>query len=44
MTDYESFVASKRRAEVATGHTPGDLNNLTFSLLDLLKYHLPRLG
>ena len=26
MKDYESFIAGKRRAEVATGHKPGDLN------------------
>lgn len=30
MTDYDSFVASKRRAEVATGHKPGDLNEHLF--------------
>ena len=24
--DYESFVSSKRKAEVATGHQPGELN------------------
>jgi len=28
--DYESFVASKRRAEVATGHAPGALNEHLF--------------
>ena len=28
--DYELFVASKRRAEVATGHQPGDLNEHLF--------------
>lgn len=28
--DYEDFVASKRRAEVATGHKPGDLNEHLF--------------
>lgn len=28
--DYESFVASKRRAEVATGHKPGALNEHLF--------------
>ena len=28
--DYESFVASKRRAEVATGHKPGQLNEHLF--------------
>lgn len=27
---YEDFVKSKRRAEVATGHTPGDLNEHLF--------------
>ena len=26
MTDYDAFVAGKRRAEVATGHKPGELN------------------
>ena len=26
MNDYDQFVARKRRAEVATGHQPGDLN------------------
>lgn len=26
MTDYDDFVRSKRRAEVATGHKPGELN------------------
>jgi len=26
MNSYDSFVAQKRRAEVATGHAPGDLN------------------
>ena len=30
MTDYEDFVRSKRRAEVATGHQPGDLNEHLF--------------
>jgi len=30
MTSYEDFVKSKRRAEVATGHTPGDLNEHLF--------------
>jgi DNA modification methylase len=28
--DYEAFVAKKRRAEVATGHKPGDLNEYLF--------------
>lgn len=28
--NYEDFVKSKRRAEVATGHTPGDLNEHLF--------------
>ncbi len=28
--DYESFVASKRRAELATGHAPGPLNEHLF--------------
>ena len=28
--DYEEFVRSKRRAEVATGHQPGDLNEHLF--------------
>lgn len=28
--DYDSFVAAKRRAEVATGHKPGDLNEHLF--------------
>lgn len=28
--DYEEFVASKRRAEVPTGHKPGDLNENLF--------------
>lgn len=28
--NYEDFVASKRRAEVATGHKPGDLNEHLF--------------
>lgn len=30
MTDYDEFVARKRRAEVATGHQPGDLNEHLF--------------
>ena len=30
MQDYDAFVASKRRAEVATGHKPGDLNEHLF--------------
>jgi len=30
MIDYDGFVRSKRRAEVATGHTPGDLNEHLF--------------
>ena len=30
MTDYDEFVARKRRAEVATGHNPGDLNEHLF--------------
>lgn len=30
MTDYEAFVAAKRRAEVATGHQPGELNEHLF--------------
>ena len=30
MKDYESFIAGKRRAEVATGHKPGDLNEHLF--------------
>lgn len=28
--DYESFVSNKRRAEVATGHNPGELNQHLF--------------
>lgn len=28
--DYESFIESKRRAEVATGHNPGELNEHLF--------------
>lgn len=28
--EYDAFVASKRRAEVPTGHTPGDLNEHLF--------------
>lgn len=28
--EYDAFVASKRRAEVATGHTPGELNEHLF--------------
>lgn len=28
--DYDQFVANKRRAEVATGHQPGDLNEHLF--------------
>lgn len=28
--DYEQFVANKRRAEVATGHAPGELNEHLF--------------
>lgn len=28
--DYETFVSNKRRAEVATGHKPGDLNEHLF--------------
>ena len=30
MIDYDDFVASKRRAETATGHTPGYLNEHLF--------------
>lgn len=30
MTDYDAFVQAKRRQEVATGHTPGDLNENLF--------------
>jgi len=30
MNDYEGFVRSKRRAEVATGHVPGELNEHLF--------------
>ena len=30
LKDYDAFVASKRRAEVATGHKPGDLNEHLF--------------
>ena len=30
MTDYDQFVAAKRRCEVATGHQPGDLNPSLF--------------
>ena len=30
MTDYDAFVQSKRRQEVATGHAPGDLNENLF--------------
>ena len=30
MNDYDAFVARKRRAEVATGHKPGDLNEHLF--------------
>lgn len=30
MIDYDDFVRSKRRAEVATGHAPGDLNEHLF--------------
>jgi len=30
MSDYDDFVARKRRAEVATGHKPGDLNEHLF--------------
>ena len=30
MENYESFVASKRRSEVPTGHIPGDLNEHLF--------------
>ena len=26
MTEYDQFVAAKRRKEVATGHSPGELN------------------
>lgn len=28
--DYEDFVAGKRRSEVATGHTPNELNDHLF--------------
>ncbi len=28
--DYELFVAGKRRAELATGHNPGSLNEHLF--------------
>ena len=28
--DYDNFVAGKRRAEVPTGHTPGNLNENLF--------------
>ena len=30
MKDYDAFVASKRRSEVATGHRPGELNEHLF--------------
>jgi hypothetical protein len=30
LDDYEKFVKSKRRSEIATGHTPGDLNEHLF--------------
>lgn len=30
LMDYESFVKSKRRSEIATGHKPGDLNEHLF--------------
>ena len=30
MNDYDAFVARKRRAKVATGHKPGDLNEHLF--------------
>jgi DNA modification methylase len=30
LDDYEAFVKSKRRSEVATGHKPGDLNENLF--------------
>ena len=30
LNDYDAFVAGKRRAEVATGHKPGDLNEHLF--------------
>lgn len=30
MNDYDEFVAAKRRAEVPTGHHPGDLNEYLF--------------
>ena len=30
LLDYEAFVKSKRRAEIATGHQPGDLNEHLF--------------
>lgn len=30
LEDYEAFVKNKRRVEVATGHTPGDLNEHLF--------------
>lgn len=30
LVDYDEFVKSKRRSEVATGHTPGDLNEHLF--------------
>jgi len=30
LVDYEAFVKSKRRSEVATGHKPGDLNENLF--------------
>ena len=30
MNDYDQFVASKRRAELATGHQPGELNEHLF--------------
>jgi DNA modification methylase len=30
LSDYESFVKSKRRSEIATGHKPGDLNEHLF--------------
>ena len=30
LDDYEKFVKSKRRSEIATGHTPGELNEHLF--------------
>lgn len=30
LIDYDEFVKSKRRSEVATGHKPGELNEYLF--------------